>query len=766
MAITEKQFEYESPTSFPFASGLKHRYDPVADELDEGRVGLVASVQRAARVTDFLHYNGVTLRAIKVDEWDRSAVYDESGCDLLYIRHRLTVTAIYNPQFNSYSAVTGESNRLIRAGSRVDPDWNEGAQISAAGTDATIRGLLLQPRERLVFVQGGRVTLMSPPKPRIALDGTPAVNSAYVKDTFAAQETVTGGEAWVDRQALVDANFGPKPLSCSVVRLYGSRTWLVRFTVETCLGECPKEDGWPLVSNRFTQRHSIDDDRYTTIITSGVATFRTDLLSLGEASGAIWSNPDFYREYVIPGMPVDGFRRVSVDVQISPAGNSLYYEVIDREMQHSLAHPASLARLEEGNPYGVERFDASVTNQSMTAEGNAATNVLLSTFQGTAWGNRYSSRSDMLVFLLRLALARLDLPFEVGLGYQPAVHGVLRDYSTREQLNANVVTLQMTVQRPAFTFQAEPDGGAGGMWKHFCETIHKDKVEIPEGPNGASKWVLSDPASQPTVSRGASMPTRKGAAGTHVSLLMRQAVHDACAKYDSTTNFAQEDISNYNPAPSLRGTTKVKVQIYVPPPSGHPDYTSQSAALGGPYTKYETRTTYVAPQGGIQLPSTRGAEDEYGQPIHGQIIGLHYFVDPDPDKRQSSYVASVYSPMSEMVVSWVAERVGQPPAAPSPYAADPNKRLIHSEVTPLNPKVSTDQGAMVYCLAGTYRYALLKPRMAGDNIEMGLVPWLAMSPSERRATMFGGNSWKAGVFESPADPSMRLGGPNAAKVYT
>jgi hypothetical protein len=80
---------------------------------------------------------------------------------------------------------------------------------------------------------------------------------------------------------------------------------MIDWGIETYVNEASTNDVLhvgSMISNRFSQTHSVDDHSYTTMTTEGTAIFRTDAIYKDGIS------PDFFRSKVFSPIP-QGFRR-------------------------------------------------------------------------------------------------------------------------------------------------------------------------------------------------------------------------------------------------------------------------------------------------------------------------------------------------------------------------------------------------------------------------------------------------------------------------
>lgn len=161
-----------------------------------------------------------------------------------------------------------------------------GSGLSPMATDIAVRHRLAQPRQKLKFTVGGVVLLECP----------------------AAGATV-------------DANNGPTSEVIDVRAIRGINSFEVELVIVCCVIESPTPT--VLLSHRWTQRQTWDEDYYTTILTTGTAVFRTDRLALLNAT------PDDYRAWLFLPIPPN-FKR-EADVEVDEENYTLQYRLVDRE---------------------------------------------------------------------------------------------------------------------------------------------------------------------------------------------------------------------------------------------------------------------------------------------------------------------------------------------------------------------------------------------------------------------------------------------------
>ncbi len=168
----------------------------------------------------------------------------------------------------------------------------------AGRVEENYRHLLMQPRAKMIYTVGDTTVIESP----------------------AAGFTV-------------DCANGPLPRVNEIRELHGSQLMLVDAAYTTFINE--NEDnlgtGSVILSHRWTERDSFDDDLFQTRTRRGHAIFRSDRLAELKAM------PDDFRSWLLPPEPKN-FRR-HIEVEVSEDGLELDYTVTDTEQPLNLIDP-------------------------------------------------------------------------------------------------------------------------------------------------------------------------------------------------------------------------------------------------------------------------------------------------------------------------------------------------------------------------------------------------------------------------------------------
>lgn len=276
-------------------------------------------------------YNGVDLMILKTHEFSFESVYDDTGVDYLFTRVTLVVEALVNGQakviegrangpFMSYDftgSPTGPSPAPFRLG--VDPvpvdPFLSTLVPPGVGTDV---GPATRELRRIIKVPNAPVLThyairhrLSVPQSKLYIfsgsgmeSGTPAAGTTDPPSETSAELSVES--PLTDRRC--DCKNGPLPKLLNITEALGdANTFVVVWAVETYINEAGDNNANPwgaLLSNRWSQSHTVDEDSFTTVTTEGQATFRTDLLY-----AAPGESPDAGRATLFMPIP-QGFTRV------------------------------------------------------------------------------------------------------------------------------------------------------------------------------------------------------------------------------------------------------------------------------------------------------------------------------------------------------------------------------------------------------------------------------------------------------------------------
>ena len=249
-----------------------------------------------------LTYNGVPLDILRPSV-ERTHIYSEDGTTYLYTRWVFDGDFAYNPQAVCFNAFALPDTKLLPVVS-----------------DNNIRDILRQSRQRLTFSVGGTILLQTPRNSN-AVDGN---NNPIPEQT--------------------DAKNGPLVERCNIRHIMGVKTMMVDFRVVAHVNECAPGTSTvrrsPLLSHRWTQTETIDDDYYSVVVTEGTCVFRSDeLMSLGPfpandpavSTTLPWPRfPDQFRADLFHPIP-NYFKRSPIQVTPHSDGVTYSYRFTDTQ---------------------------------------------------------------------------------------------------------------------------------------------------------------------------------------------------------------------------------------------------------------------------------------------------------------------------------------------------------------------------------------------------------------------------------------------------
>ena len=583
----------------------------------------------------FIQYNGVKLNIIRTDEYEQTPVFSDDGSDYLYTRFTVSVTAVYNPEAISYQAGNPPTAT---------------AGILAPDTMQALEYVMMQPRKFLIYSFHGTALISSPEDPNV----TPSV----------------------------DALNGPTPLFCRVSSLAGTKTWLVSFSVVTHVLDCPDQlsNSTPIISNRYSVTHDMDERFFTTIISSGEAIVATDQLNNRTI--------DQFRSKCLPPIPAY-FRRASISVTVNPIGNRLAWQTRDVEVSYALGDNTGKGGFigGGGGPLsGIVDFTARISAGSVSAGGMGMPAMhQVVAFDCTARGNRLSSRDNLVTFCMSLAATKLRLPSGGAKGPP-----VLMNARIAEDLHDPVVSIHIETWNGP-TEAAAPGGGPidlnwfGTDTQRSKALIHRDGGLNPS-PNADG------------ISRG-----------TYTVPMFVQALQDACQAVPSPGSGGAAGAGAGAPqgggggGAGALGANQSAPVVTVGLSETRPTYATKYTSTW--FTQYQLDIKYIRDEHRIMMPST------------GPATG------PGSPGPAAAY-PQVANPTMRVVVAFTAERLGSKPICPDPFINNTNYVMMGRQFQPAANVILPDSQTPGFRASGVYEYGLLRPLGNLDNFPAGAMPWV------------------------------------------
>lgn len=575
-------------------------------------------------MASFLSYNGIVIDVSRTTKFVQQYLYSPDGADRIGTKFTVEVEGLYAPGATSYQANPLGGGALAVYG-HIAPT-----------TDGAIREALATPRCQLVYTIGSVEVLRSPAE-----------------------------------GMLVDVAGGPTPVLWEAAKIT-ERAWHVRFRVETTVSECDASSGDGIMSNRWVQAHRIGPDKMATIVTEGVAIFRLDRLV------QLDKNADHFRDKLLPPTPL-GFQRQQVEVAVNQVGNVVQYRITDQERMVSIGN----------NVYGVVDFAAVVSLQTVPVGSGAissvASEIMLATFQGTAFGSKgpgYLS-GNLLTWLTKLAIERLDLPVP---GNENAENGnyVVTNVATQAAIDQAQASLSITVRVPPVKTEKKVAGLGSLRVLELLKDVRQSALFNADGQNP-------------------NLPFAENSRGYFMGELYAQTLRVCLA------NCGQPEvprvIATVSPVPvsfQPEGTNPVKEDEYAGDPASDSDRISDATKDGGQITYFEVRTHYESDTGTSVSPvAGNGAEPPS--------------------------VFQLYNPITYRVVQFTGERIGAKPPVPDAATGEPGEILVGTPKVSFAPPIpAADSVTPIYRVTGEFTYARVDGKSItspGDGLPMGSVPW-------------------------------------------
>lgn len=329
-----------------------------------------------------LTYAGIPLGDLRVLDYRADVLTEGEGKTYLGTRYTLSVRGTYNPRTVAWTQSL--HNPPVAVVGTLAPT-----------TEVALRHVLSQPRQALVYQVGSQEVLRSPP---------------YV-DPVAPVETFGG-----------DIENGPWPVVRRIDTRHGAvKTFVVDFTVTTTLNECNRfyESPSALLSHRWQETHTLDQDYFETRVIQGRAIFRADRLRWLDAQA------DDYRAWLLNACPID-FKRAQLEVRQSDDGRILEYQITDRMRPLNISRHGWAANVTRIEAYEIQTVgQAGLEDTALNTAGifvggldsfmdivSVARKALPTTTVTVVvrvWGNRYSNRQQLAWAAITVAKARKEL---------------------------------------------------------------------------------------------------------------------------------------------------------------------------------------------------------------------------------------------------------------------------------------------------------------------------------------------------------------------
>jgi hypothetical protein len=607
-----------------------------------------------------LTYNGITLEFIRTNVLDRTARYSDDGVDYMWTDFTLDVISVFNPYGTSY-------NEFAEQEFGVMPEI----------TDAAIRHYLLQNRQPLLFEEGGIV--------------------------------IAELESNLENGGAIDCDDGPKPINVSITRILGSKFFYVQYVIKFSLIECP--DGSfpsPIASSRYSRAEQVDDQYRSTLTTSGVAYFRSNVLS------SLAQNADYYRSYIIPPQ-LDGYKRSDIRVDIRSDGIMMTWSTTDIEQFTPLGNNA-----DPGTPanIGITKMQLRYHAGTMTGGPNGmfgsfgnSVNVFCA-----AWGQKFVDRHQMMRLCMSVAINKaINL---IGAG--AIINKVELDEDCMEQYVSFSLGLFSLTDSTA-----EVPGVALPIYN-----IVGNQVDLAVFPNNA----LQD-ANLPSNDVNPYPPydfSTRGSMGYQLAvnnfIEVCQATLDDFTGDDTGeqipgTVYDQQTPFGNRPGVNQFGNAQISPPA-IPPPirdlGNSQRGANDSQAL---YMDYKTKSHNKLDSGVIQVPMATGVNNAPGQGPVGNGGGV----------TPTSVHIQLFQPFGQKEVKFSITRIGAIPETPDPTVPDSqsnNMDLLNQDVATMAVETMPDGVTLIFRVSGCYDYSYLQAPASTDPIQFDIPPCIMIAPSD------------------------------------
>lgn len=266
-----------------------------------------------------IEYNGVVMKLVEIHAYERQNVYSADHADLLYVRHKINLTA----QLVSGGRPYGTAAKRVPDGDArlkdfVRTDGFLGSPAGALDADSLVAQNEGNPDLGEHFAATDRLIVprLLTPRRHLKLTAYRANRAGGVQEFVYLQSPRPG--------MATDSLNGPHPLGCTITEATGSAptSAVLNFQIETHLPLADNDASRPIISHRWTTTIGHDEDHYATREITGEAVFDTALMA------RYTETPDAFLSQLYHPIPL-GFRRGLPHVELSSDGSRLTYTITD-----------------------------------------------------------------------------------------------------------------------------------------------------------------------------------------------------------------------------------------------------------------------------------------------------------------------------------------------------------------------------------------------------------------------------------------------------
>lgn len=594
-------------------------------------------------------YNSISLQLIKTNSVERIVRLSDDRTEYMWTDFIIDITCIYNPAATSYAQ-----------------DGTQQAGILPMVTDTAIRSILMQPRQALLYQEGGITILEINPN-------------------------IEGGNS-------IECDNGPLPQSVNISKIGSSRIFWINYVIKTSIYECPS--GSPIsqiASSRYSRTESIDEDFISTLTTSGITYFRSSVLN------SLNTNADFYRSYIIPQTFL-GYKRTNVTFSLDSNGTVCRWSTTDVEQKQELGAfgtPGTAASIGitkmglvyhvgalQGGPMGTASYGsiATVNVWAQAMKGN-----------GTTGTNRYS----MMQFITTIAYQKLQNVAPLGM----VAGGSFSEdvFNNRVEMNISYVILD---DAAGFVGIPMPVTNSVGNQINLPSLQNNTGLNpqpiFANGTRGTAAYLLAV-SSFATACSGFNPqdPTATIIDPNSDSPAVQTGLGPQVQAF-----FDPGNPSPPNPQQSIRQNQK--------------EQSRSPGTSGVMYEESPGRSNYINTQGIIQLPIASSVNDV--------LTGLGGGGGNQPTCVNIQLFQPTSKKVIEWSQTRIGA-VPEPPDATVPDQLSENYTLMTNNISTNMIEVMADGVTPIYRCSGVYSYSLLNPINPQDYVPFDIPPWINMQPS-------------------------------------
>jgi len=567
-------------------------------------------------------YNGVQLLDVQTLVFDETAQYDESDTDLLYHDFRIRVMGL------------AHTTSLAGSGHVIVP-W--GAPPTAANAVEQIHGQLMHPRADFLYAINGETVLQATSNP----------NSGDL-----------------------DVRSGPRPISCSITHVAGSKVIRIEYEIQVCVLKCGSEwsdgeysqTGRPVqnvLNNKWSLEDTRDENFYVTRTWEGV-------LRVSHAS----KFPNAYRNVVIPPLR-DGYKRTFNRFRSTPDGLNLRYSITDKQVHAAPPSPA-------------KSWKASHTEGIAAGGGKGHAEVHV-----TLTGAPETNKRDLIVKCAQVVEARLG-DMRKSFGADSENGQLLQSASLVEELDTNRVSMHVRVMRVP-------------NQETYLNLLKKDLGEfLDQGPKPIPNYNHTKSPFPPTFDDE-----------TKPSVMFATYLQSPCHSEHGVPQIKELELESPGDKYNKR---KVPVEISGEDEKFDSGHGLSQAHQNNMYTYVEVSSEYMTHRGVYQMPISAYSGTRQEDADTSAFVQAH-----EPITKR------VYKVIAERVGEWPDV------AGPVESRTDPNgitERLLDDTIHLSDPELASDGRSLLYHIELAYTYGLSRTPTLAETLKSGTSPMLSRKPWE------------------------------------